>query len=185
VTTDGPRWRARKRGLILQEAEPVKPATEGTSELKAGLTGVGSPDLEAVMSRTVLAVLAGAVTALVLGFLIYGIALASFFATNVGSATGVAKDPPDLLWIGLAQIPLALLLTMAIDRWGENSKSLGGGAKVGAIFGFLIAMGIDFQLYGTMNVSNLTATVVDPFISMVLVAVVGAVIGMMLGRRAA
>jgi hypothetical protein len=137
------------------------------------------------MGRIVLATLAGAVTSFLLGFLIYGMALADFFAANVGSATGVIKDPPDLLYIGLGQIPLALLLTLAIDRWGGDSRSMVGGAKVGALFGLLIALGFDLTMYGATNVSNLTATLVDPIVSCGLVAFTGAAIGMVLGRRAA
>ena len=50
--------------------------------------------------------------------------------------------------------------------------------------GVLGRVGFDLTFYGTTNVSNLTATLVDPFVSMVLFGVTGAVIGMVLGRGA-
>ena len=134
-------------------------------------------------NKLAVATLAGAVTLFFLGYLIYGMALAGFFETNVGSATGVPRDPLNLVAIGLGQIPAALFLAMAISRWG-GSETAAGGAKVGALFGFLVALGTDLTLYGTTNISNLTATLVDPFLAMVLFAVSGAVIGMMLGRGA-
>ena len=109
--------------------------------------------------------------------------MAGFFEANMGSATGVTREPLNLLAIGLGQIPAVLFITIAIDRWGD-SRSAGGGAKVGALWGFLVALGFDLMFYGTTNVSNLTATLVDPFVSMVLFGVTGAVIGMVLGRGA-
>ena len=136
------------------------------------------------MNRIVLATVAGALTSFVLGFLVYGIALSSFFAANVGSATGVYKEAPDLAPVLLGQTALAFLLTLAISKWG-NSTSLAGGAKVGALFGLLFALGFDLTMYGTTNIQNMTATLVDPIVSMVVVAAAGAMIGMVLGRRTA
>jgi hypothetical protein len=136
------------------------------------------------MTRIVLATVAGGLTSFVLGFLVYGLALSSFFAANVGSATGVYKATPDLAPVLLGQLALAFLLTLAINRWG-NSTSLAGGAKVGALFGLLVALGFDLTMYGTTNIQNMTATLVDPIVSMALVGVTGAMIGMVLGRRQA
>jgi hypothetical protein len=136
------------------------------------------------MNRIALATVVGALTSFVLGFLIYGMALASFFAANVGTATGVYKEAPDLAPVLLGQLALAFLLTLAISRWGD-STSLAGGAKVGALFGLLVALGFDLTMYGTTNIQNITATLVDPIVSMVMVGVTGAMIGMVLGRRKA
>lgn len=135
-------------------------------------------------NKLVVGTLAGAVAAFILGYLLYGIALVGFFEANAGTATGVNRDPLNLVAIFLGQLPFALFLTMAIGRWG-NSTSPAGGAKVGALFGFLVSLGFDLTMYGAMNLSNLTATLVDPFVGLVLWGVTGAVIGMVLGRGAA
>ena len=89
-------------------------------------------------NKLVFATLAGAITSFLLGYLLYGIALAGFFEANMGSATGVTREPLNLPAIGLGQIPAALFITIAIDRWGD-SRSPAGGAKVGALWGFLVA----------------------------------------------
>ena len=135
-------------------------------------------------TNKLVATLVGAITAFIAGYLFYGLALAGFFEANMGSATGVTRELLNPLAIGLGQIPLALFLTIAIDRWGD-SRSPAGGAKVSALFGFLVALGFDLTFYGTTNITNLTAALVDPFVSMVLWGVSGAVIGTVLARGAA
>ena len=82
--------------------------------------------------------------------------------------------------IALGQIPLALLLAVFIGR-GGNRPSMASGARLGAMFGFLLELGVDLTMYGTTNVANLTATLVDPFVTLVQGAVTGAVIGLVLG----
>ena len=134
--------------------------------------------------KLVAATLAGAVTAFLAGFLLYGLALAGFFEVNVGSAAGVMRDPIVELAVGLGQIPVALFLTLAIGRWGD-SRSPVGGAKVGALFGFLVVLGFDLTIYGTTNVANFAATLVDPIVAMVLWGASGAVIGTVLARGVA
>jgi hypothetical protein len=135
-------------------------------------------------NRLTFATLAGALTAFILGYLLYGVLLVGFFAANAGSATGVNRDAPNLVPIAIGQVAFALLLTLVISRWG-NSQSLAGGAKVGALFGLLMALAFDLTMYGSTNLSNLTATLVDPLFSLVLTAVTGGVIGMVLGRGGA
>ena len=136
-----------------------------------------------VIKRLTLATLAGALAGFITEILLYGVLLADFFAANAGSATGVNREKPDLVMIALGQIPLALLLAVLIRRGGVR-PSLASGARLGAIFGFLLELGVDLTMYGTTNVANLTATLVDPFVTLVQGAVTGAVIGLVLRAAA-
>ena len=67
-------------------------------------------------------------TAAVLGILYLRTALGPFFAANVGSATGVSKDPPALVWVLLARLPLALMLALAMSK-GEARHLVGRGCE--------------------------------------------------------
>ena len=58
---------------------------------------------------------------------------------------------------------------------------MASGARLGAMFGLLLELGVDLTMYGTTNIANLTATLVDPFVTLVQGAVTGAVIGLVLG----
>ena len=130
--------------------------------------------------KLVFATLAGALAGFIMEVLLYGVLLADFFAANTGSATGVNREQPNLLIMALGQIPLALLLAFFISRWGK-SPSMASGAWLGAMFGLLLELGVDLTMYSTTNIANLTATLVDPFVTLVQGAVTGAVIGLVLG----
>ncbi len=131
--------------------------------------------------RLIIGTVVGGFTLHVLGYLIWVIAFADFFAANAGSASGVSRDAP-LMWaIALGNLSLGALLTLAV---GSRPKfpSIGEGFKIGAIVGFLIWLGVDFILYGVNNVSNLTATIADSLLEVVHNGVAGAVIVAVIGR---
>lgn len=130
-------------------------------------------------SRFVLAALAGMVAIAVVGSLLYGILFAGLFQANMGSATGVMKDPPEYLWVGLAHLPFAVLLALVVSWRGATSAR--GGAVTGAILGFLMAASYDLSQYGTTHLWTLELTLIDPFITMVMVGAAGAVVGRVLG----
>ncbi len=132
-------------------------------------------------SRFVPALLAGMATLAVLGSVLYGVIFAGLFAANVDA--GIMKQPPALLWVGLAHLPFGLLLTLVVSWRGATSAA--AGAVTGAILGFLMAASYDFSQYGTTNGWTLRLTLVEPLISAVLVGGAGAVVGLVLGGKTA
>jgi hypothetical protein len=130
--------------------------------------------------RFTTATVAGAVTLFVAGYLLYGLALADFYAANVGSATGVEKDPPIWLYLVLGQLVFAAFVTLVLGWKGVSSAV--AGMKAGAAVGFLVTLGFDLSMYSMANLANMTATLVDPLVALVHVAIGGAVIGWVLGR---
>jgi len=131
-------------------------------------------------SRFVLASLAGIAAIALFGGLLYGVLFAGFFEANMGPASGVMKSPPDLVWVGLAHVPFGVLLALVVSWRGATSP--GAGAVTGATLGFLMAASYDLSQYGTTNLWNLKLTLVEPFITAVMVGAAGAVVGMVLGR---
>jgi uncharacterized membrane protein len=120
-------------------------------------------------------------TIAVVGGVLYGVVLRSLFASNQGSATGVMKSPPDLLWVALAHVPFGILLTLVVLWRGDTTAK--GGAISGAILGFLMAASYDLSQFGTTNLWTLQLTLVEPFITMVMIAAAGAVVGLILRQR--
>lgn len=133
-------------------------------------------------TRFALAALAGMVTIAIAGALLYGVVFRELFLANRGSAVGVMKSPPELVWVGLAHVPFGLLLALVIKWRGRVSAR--GGAVTGAILGLLMAASYDLSQYGTTHLWTLKLTLVEPLITMAMVGVAGAAVGVVLGKTA-
>jgi len=117
----------------------------------------------------------------ILGYLVWGLLLMSFMESNMGSASGVMKT--DFAWwaLILGNLCWGALLAFIFLKWA-NISTFGSGAKAGAILGLLIGAGYDFVMYATSNLMNLTAAVVDIIATTVVSAIVGGLVGAVLGR---
>lgn len=135
-------------------------------------------------NRIIWATLAGGVTSYLLGWLIYGMVL-SENTSMYGSATGVAKtDMSDMWALILGNFSHAYLFVLIFSRWaGVNTWQ--GGARTGALLGFLIWLSVDLIMFGTTNVYSLTGVVIDVVVSIVMGAIGGAVIAWVLGYNRA
>lgn len=129
--------------------------------------------------RFIAAAAAGSVTMLLVGFLLYGVVFAGLFREGALTIPGVMKHEPEILWIVAGQVGFGILITLIVSWRGATSFIRG--AWTGATFGFLMAIGYDFAQYGTSNLWTLKATLLDPFITALLVASAGGVIGFLLG----
>jgi hypothetical protein len=122
----------------------------------------------------------GGIVLYAVGYLIFSMAFASFYAANAGSATGVDR-PAELMWaVVLGNLGYAALICYAMGA--RTTAGLAESAKVGAVVGFLIWFTVDFTLYGFQNVSNLTRTIVDPLLEIVHGGIGGAVIGLLVAK---
>ena len=131
--------------------------------------------------RFVAATVAGGVVVFVLGGLIWGLATVSFFEANQGSAVGVMRETPDYVHLFLGQLVFGALLTVIIGKWAGVSGA-GAGLRIGAITGLLFGFAMDLTMFGVTNIQNITATLVDPFLTMVQLAIGGAVVGAVLQK---
>ena len=133
------------------------------------------------IKRFVIGTLAGGIVMYLVGYVIFEKLFADFYAANVGSATGVAREPT-LFWaIALGTLGIAALVTFAIGKQGSSSTILDG-LKTGAIVGFLVWFGTDFIHYGISNVLNLKVPIVDPLLELVRTGIGGAAIAFVLSK---
>jgi hypothetical protein len=132
------------------------------------------------VKRFLVGTIAGGVALYATGYLIFNVIFANFYAANVGSATGVDRSI-QIQWAeALAGLAYAALITFAIGN-RSDALSLGVGARIGAIVGFLLWLTADFVFYGATNIANLTRTIVDPLLEFVHGGIGGAVIAAVLG----
>ena len=125
----------------------------------------------------------GGITYFILGFVFYAVLFEGFFQANLGSATGVFKTD-DLIWwsLLLGNFAGAGLLTYIFLKWAHIS-TFKSGLRAGAAIGFLMTLSWDMIGYGTGNMLNLQATLLDVVIGTIMTAVVGAAIGAVLHAK--
>jgi hypothetical protein len=132
------------------------------------------------VKRLLIGTLVGGIVVHALGYLIFIRAFGSFYAANLGSATGVTRNP-EILWavfIGSCAYASLIILTIRTTKGITSGHAI----KSGAIVGFLLWVTADFIVYGSTNVSNLTRTVVDPLLETVRGGIAGAIIGFILTK---
>ena len=131
-----------------------------------------------------LATLVGFIVLFLLGWLIYGMLLMDFYGNNSGSASGVMRADDEMIWwaLILGNLFQAYLLVYIFGNWA-NITTFSDGLKAGAIIGLIMGLAVNFTMYGTSNIMNMTSTFVDPFVSAVMMSITGGVVGFMLGRK--
>jgi hypothetical protein len=83
--------------------------------------------------------------------------------------------------VALASLAYAALITFAMGN-RTGTVSIGRGATIGAVVGFLLWFTVDFYFYGASNIANLTRTIVDPLLEFVHGGIGGAAIAAVFGR---
>jgi hypothetical protein len=123
----------------------------------------------------------GGIVYFLLGYLVYGMLLKDFMASNMGTATGVMKPMDDIVWWALIVGNLfnGLALSYILSKAGV--RSAGAGAGIGFVAALLICAAFDFTWLGISNVNTLKGSLVDIAAAAVMGAIVGAVIGVYLG----
>jgi hypothetical protein len=129
----------------------------------------------------IIATVVGFVVLFLLGWLFYGMLLMDFYSSNMGSALNVYRSDSKMIWWALivGNICQAYLLVYIFGNWAKIS-SFSEGLKAGAIIGLILGISINFNMYATTNIMNLTSTLVDPIVSMVMMGITGGAIGAML-----
>ena len=128
-----------------------------------------------------MATLAGAVTSFIAGYLIYGLALNSFMTSHM--MAGMMRDPPDFIHLALGQVASGALLALAIGQWAKTG-GVSAGLTIGAQLGLLMFLSFDLMMFATSHaMTDFSAVIVDVAAGTVLMAITGAAVGAVLGRR--
>jgi hypothetical protein len=133
-------------------------------------------------TRVMLAAAAGAVTIFVLGYLIYGVLLASYLKEHMIQYAGLNKEPmPDFVPLFLSNLVVAFLLAFIFDKWA-GIRTVSTGLKGGAVVMFLIILSKDLSFMGYMNLfKGVMPVIVDVLAETTRGSLAGGVIGGILG----
>ena len=126
------------------------------------------------------ATIAAVVTLVVTGGVLYDLLLAEFMKAN--SAPGLMKEHPSFALLIIGEVFIAAFLTLILSRW-PGVDSFVKGLKAGAMLGFLFALGINLELYATMNLMEAVTIPVDTLVNTVRMGLAGGVIGVVIGRN--
>ncbi|MCZ6675093.1 MAG: hypothetical protein O7C75_19340 [Verrucomicrobia bacterium] len=128
--------------------------------------------------KLLIGTVAGTVTSFIAGFLVFGLALKSYMATN-----STFQDSPDFVWIVIGHIIFSLLITYIFLQWA-GIKTVVEGLKAGALIGLLVALSYNSFFLATSDVftGGITTAIVAAIGDTIIWATCGAGVGWALGR---
>jgi hypothetical protein len=132
--------------------------------------------------RVLVAAIVGAIVMFFLGYLIYGLALASFMQANTIQYPGLMKDPPEFIALGLSNLAFAWLYAFIFDNWA-GIKTFVGGVLGGISIAIPLALAVDLQYLAFMNIyKSLIVILVDIVAIAVMNGIAGGVMGLIIGK---
>jgi hypothetical protein len=125
-------------------------------------------------SKTLGGAVVGGIALFLMGYIIYGLLMADYFATSISS------EAPNFPFLIIGELLFGYILTWAFTQNGTSSVS--DGAKNGAMVGLFLGLAIGMVMLGTTTLSDLTHYLADAVVWAVRYAVAGAAVGWWLGR---
>lgn len=126
----------------------------------------------------------GGITFFILGWLIYGIALADYMAAH--SNTSVNRPMEEMIWWAMILSNLISGFLMAFILSWSGTSNFVGGLKIGAIVGLLFGLSIDLSFYAmTTMFSDMNSLFIDIVVYSVMTALASGVIAwaMNMGKK--
>ncbi len=130
--------------------------------------------------KIILSTLAGTVALFLVGGLIFGLALASMMEDWMKALGDCAVTGQPMLQIALANLVMALLLSILLNKFGVNSFK--GGAINAAWIAFLIIVWFDIWMFATLKAMDFKMMMMDVIGNTLTIALGGGVIGWALGK---
>lgn len=132
-------------------------------------------------TKTLLAGLVGGVAAFFLGWIIYGMLMKNMMAEHCDMS--LMKPEDQTVWWALIISQLAWGMSVALLLSWANVTDFMGGLTKGAMFGFVLCLGISLQYYSMSNMyKDMTGVAMDVIGGTVMNAIIGGIVGWMLGR---
>lgn len=116
------------------------------------------------------------------GYLLWGLLTVDFFNDHLGSATGVMKDPPDMIHLAIGCIIVGFAFSAIYGKWGHLNFGTGSGLTFGVWIGIMIGLGQGLVNYATSNIIDITGTFVDAVIYIVFYGIMGLLVGLIYSK---
>ncbi|WP_445384015.1 hypothetical protein ACT6NV_08300 [Robiginitalea sp. IMCC44478] len=128
--------------------------------------------------QNLLATVAATIAMFILGYLIWGMALMSFFEEH--SIVDVMKSDEEMSlgMIFLGNLATAFALSTLYGKWARGHHSAAQGFQFGAWVGFLIGVGMGLVWLGTSNFMDMTGHIAEAIVDILYYGVTGAIIAL-------
>lgn len=130
--------------------------------------------------KFMIAGLAGGVTYFLLGWLVYGKLLKDTMTSWEGADPIKMKEMPDMLPLIFGNMFMSFFLAYVFTKWA-NISTLKSGLIAGAIIGLFICASFDLTMFGISNTLNATGMIMDIITNTIMIALVGGVVGLVIG----
>lgn len=128
--------------------------------------------------QNLLATVAATVTMFILGYLIWGIATASFFEAHAITNVMKPDEEMNLAFVFLGNLFACFGMSTLYGKWARGHHSFGEGFTFGAWIGFIIGVGMGLLWLGTSNLMDATGHGVEAVLDILFYGLVGAVISL-------
>ncbi|MDG1571826.1 hypothetical protein OZ410_05825 [Robiginitalea sp. M366] len=132
-----------------------------------------------------MATLAGTVVMFILGYLIWGMATASFFEVHSLSDTMKDDSEMSMLMIFLGNLVMAFAMSSLYGKWSRGHHSASEGLQFGAWIGIFIGVGMNLLWYGTSKLMDATGHMAEGVLDIIFYAIIGMVIALVYKATAA
>jgi len=123
--------------------------------------------------------IAGGIAFFLLGWVIFGMLLMDFMSSHPGVSGNIHRAEPEYLYLALGNLVFGFLFAYIFIKAGV--RSMAGGLITGGIIGCLMSVGFNCIMYGTSTITSKMAMAADVGGMTVMMAVGGAIIGMVVG----
>lgn len=128
--------------------------------------------------QNLLATLAATVAMFLLGYLLWGIALVSFFEAHTLTDVMKPDEEMNMAFILLGNLFAAFAMATLYGKWARGHHGVGEGFKFGLLIGVLIGLGMGFVWLGTSNFMDLTGHLAEAATDIVYYGIAGVVISL-------
>ena len=111
------------------------------------------------------------------GFFLWGILGDLLMNDYLGSATGLMKDPPDMVHLALGTLIQGFAFSAIYGKWANGTFSAANGFSFGLWTAILIGLGAGLINFATSNMLDITGTFINTGIYIVFFAIMGVLAG--------
>ena len=116
------------------------------------------------------------------GYLLWGYLTVDFFNDHLGSASGVMKETPDMVYLVLGCLINAFAFSTIYGKWANGKFSAGSGITFGFWIAILMGLGEGMIDYATSNILDLTGILANTVVYLVFTCILGLIAGMVYNK---